>query len=88
MFYLPDPISAVALQEGWIFGVDPIYAQSPWVILLHTKIFIGALCFAILTWSFGFVSIATDGFKASAVVVSYTDAGNIKNGSKFAVARL
>ena len=29
MFYLPDPISVVARQEGWIFGVDPIYAQSP-----------------------------------------------------------
>ena len=29
MFYLPDPLSIVARQEGWIFGVDPIYAHSP-----------------------------------------------------------
>ncbi|MEC8109707.1 MAG: hypothetical protein VX106_04755 [Pseudomonadota bacterium] len=28
-FDLPDPVGLIARQEGWIFGVDPIYSSSP-----------------------------------------------------------
>ena len=27
-FDLPDPIRLIARQEGWIFGVEPIFAGS------------------------------------------------------------
>ena len=27
MFDLPDPIRLIARQEGWIFGVEPVYAE-------------------------------------------------------------
>ena len=28
MFDLPDPIRLIARQEGWIFGVEPVYARA------------------------------------------------------------